>query len=137
MDAEELEKFILNNIPTFVDIERLGPGVAYHYTDHGRSIACDGRIRGAPIDRNLDRTQVTIPSVPATEENGVVFAYADRRHAVEEGSISANCEVIELRYRSAVLAAHGQEGSLGAPPTLLILTSDITDFKNIGLCREL
>lgn len=84
---------------------------------------------GAPIDKNLDKTQLSVISKPAAHDLGVVFAYEDLKAAKEEGF---GCDIIELEFSKAVKARHKQEASLGAPQSLLILNTDITAFKKIG-----
>jgi hypothetical protein len=129
MIAEELATFIARNVPTFRVLEVVGPGVGFHYTYYSDAIERSGRFFGAPIDEELDRTQFSLASVPAKHDPGVVFAYENFADAAEEGW---GCEVYEIQYKKAVLASHMQEELLGAPPTLLILTSEISSFKHLG-----
>lgn len=80
------------NIPTFQNLEIIEAGIAYHYTSHYNKILELGKFLGAPIDKNLDKTQVTLISPPATNDPGVVFAYLDSSDAKEEGF---GCDVVE------------------------------------------
>ncbi len=112
---------------TFIDCSLLGPGRAFHYTSHGQEIEAARRFFGAPINANLDQTQMTIPSPAATADPGVVFAYADLQSAIDE---AFGDQVYEIEYSAAVQATHQQEaGSGGAPPTILVVNRDIRTFR--------
>lgn len=126
MTAELLAEFIQINIPTFDNIKILGEGVAFHYTSHYDKIEANKKFLGAAIDINLDQTQITLPSPPATNDPGVVFAYIDEEEARAEGG--EKCTIVNIRFNKAVQATHIQEATMGAPDTILILTSDIVDF---------
>ena len=126
MSVEELSEFISQNINTFSNLKIIGKGVAYHYTSHLDKIKKSGKILGAPIDINLDQTQITYPSRPATIDPGVVFAYLEEKDAREEGF---NCDILEIEFNRAIRATHIQEAALGAPDTILILNTDIKTYK--------
>lgn len=136
MSAEELKIFIETNIPTFQNLEIIENGTAYHYTSHYDKILELGKFLGAPIDENLDKTQITLISPPASSDPGVIFAYLDISATKEEGSAAKeegfNCDIIEINFSEAVKATHIQEASIGAPDTVLILNTDITYHKKIG-----
>jgi hypothetical protein len=133
MTAHELAAHLLKNVSTFRQPRVIGPGVAYHYSPHRMLIESTGCFLGAPLDTNLDFTQSELVSAPAKHDPGVVFAYVERGDAADEGF---GCELFELRYRAAVLAEHIQEAALGAPETVLILTSDIESFECLGACSQ-
>ncbi|PCJ86744.1 MAG: hypothetical protein COA57_05910 [Flavobacteriales bacterium] len=128
MTAEELRDFISSNILTFDNLKIIENGVAYHYTTHFDKIEKTGKFLGAPIDKNLDQTQVTLPSKPATNDLGVVFAYLDEEETRDEG---CDCDIVEIEFTKALKATHVQEATLGAPDTILILNTDIKNYKNI------
>ena len=130
MDNKELAKFLENNIPTFTNIRAVNEGVAYHYTSHSEAIINSGGFKGHTIDNNLDQTQLTLVSIPASDTNGVVFGYSNIEDAIEEGF---GCDVFEISYSKAVMATHSQEASLGAPDTILILCSDIISFQKMEI----
>ena len=128
MKVTELKNFVLNNVHTFDHLKIIKNGVAYHYTSYYDKIEKAGRFLGAPIDKNLDQTQLTIPSKQATCTPGVVFAYLDKKDAEEEGF---DCDIIEIEFCNALQATHVQEVTLGAPDTILIINTDIKKFKKI------
>lgn len=119
--AEQLLLYVLQNIPNFIDVQLLGPGSAYHYTQFAQMTPAT--ILGAPVTPNLDFTQQQIPSPAATHDPGVVFGYANQQAAVDE---SHGDPVKKLDYSAAVQATHAQEAGLGAPPTILIINREIT-----------
>lgn len=137
MTTEELLKFIENEIPTFRDLKLLQNGLSYHYTRHWQAIQTTGGFLGAPISRNLDQTQTALRSPPATDDNGVVFTYADKWDAIKEGSVVPKTELIEITYEDAVQATHSQEAKIGAPPSILILVPNIMDYRIVGRCANL
>jgi len=126
--AKELLKFIQEHIPTFADARIVGPGKGYHYTSHFGSIKESGKFLGAPMDKNLDKTQVTWKSPPAKHDPGVVFAYPELRSAREEAS---GDPILEIEFLEAVLAVHVQEASCGGGPTLLIPNRNIDGFRQV------
>jgi hypothetical protein len=129
MDVEELLKFICSNIKTFASPTLIKNGVAYHYTNHYDKIIDSDGFLGAPIDENLDKTQITIPSKPATHSPGVVFAYLDEAESRREGF---GCDIIMIKFKEAISATHAQEASLGqVPNTILILNTDIQCFEKL------
>jgi hypothetical protein len=128
MTTEELLEFIRLNVPTFTNLRIIGHGVAYHYTDHYEAILQSGKLKGHPINENLDMTQNTIPSIPSIDEKGVLFAYLKLEDAKEEGF---GCDILEVEFSSAILATHSQEATLGAPDTVIILCENILSFKKV------
>lgn len=132
MDNVELAKYIENNIPTFINIRIVNEGVAYHYTSHSEAIINSGGFLGHTIDNNLDKTQFTLVSIPASDPNGVVFGYAKIEDAIEEGY---DCDIFKITYSNAVIATHSQEASLlyGAPESTLILCTNIISFEKIKI----
>ncbi|MFC1574855.1 hypothetical protein ACFL3Z_02125 [Gemmatimonadota bacterium] len=134
MTAKEIADFLRAQVPTFQDIEVLSTGRAFHYTPHADRIEAFGRFLGAPLTVNIDRTQDRPESPQATSDPGVVFAYAALSDAVEEGF---NTEIFEISYQSAVRATHSQEAELGAPPTILISSSEISECRRLGRAEEL
>ena len=126
MTTAELANFINMNIPTFIGIELLETGKAYHYTPNSDAIFESGRFLGAPINNQLDKTQTQLYSPPAVSDPGVVFAYEQFEATNTEGF---NCKIIEVRYATAIRAKHSQEAELGAPPTVIMLNTEITGFK--------
>jgi len=139
MTAGQLKEFIEARVPTYTDVQALGAGSAFHYTANADAIDATGKFFGAPLDGNLDKTQITLHSPPATCDLGAVYAYLKLSDSVEEGF---GCEIYEIRFHEAVSAIHSQEKALSAmnpdfvaadyPATILILTSDIIDFKRLG-----
>lgn len=125
MTSEELQDFIKTNIPTFDNFQIIENGIAYHYTSHFEKILAFGKFLGAPINNNLDQTQLTLVSKPATHDPGVVFAYLNIEDTKEEGF---GCDVVEIEFKKALRATHTQEASIGAPDTILIMTSEIVKF---------
>lgn len=140
MHARELLEFIQARIPTFTEVSLLGAGRGFHYTPHAEAITRAGRFLGAPIDENLDQTQTEAVSRPATSDPGVVFAYENLSDAEDEAYIGGHegpdFEIFEVEYRSAVKATHDQEAFLEAPPTLLIMTTDVVGFRRLGVTRR-
>lgn len=146
MDIYTLLKYIQANVPTFTKLEIINEGTAFHYTPHWDKISLSKKIMGAPIDENLDRTQDAEISEPASHDLGVVFAYEDIKHAIEEGD---GLDIVEFRYKQAIKAMHNQEEELTRitnediskinpdhineehPFTIMILTTDIISFDKI------
>ena len=144
MTATQLREFIESRVQTYTDVKVLGAGSAFHYTANADAIDATGKFFGAPIDENLDKTQITLHSPMAKSDPGVVYGYLKLSDSMEEGF---GCEIYEIRYHEAVSAIHSQEKVLSAmssggevtdyPATILILTSDIIDFKRLGLADTL
>ena len=130
MNTQELSDYIRANIPTFQNIRIVGEGTAFHYTNHYLAIVEYGGFKGHSIDNNLDRTQMTIPSVPASDLQGVVFAYENLEDAIEEGW---ECDIIEISYSEAIIATHSQEALFDAPDTVIILCEYIRNFSKVEL----
>jgi hypothetical protein len=128
MTTEELQDFIKTNIPTFDNFQIIENGIAYHYTSHLEKILGMGRLLGAPINIDLDQTQMTLVSKPATHDPGVVFGYLNIEDSKEEGF---GCDIVKIEFRKALQVTHIQEASIGAPDTILILTSEILKFMTI------
>lgn len=129
MSAEELKIFISENIPTFQNIKIIENRVAYHYTSHYDKLVNSGKFLGAPINKELDKTQLSVPSKPATSDPGVVFAYQNLYETIEEGE---NCDIIKIYFSQALQATHIQENvSSEDRDTILILNTDIKRFKKI------
>jgi len=118
----------------FEKVEIVGPGTAYHYSPHGAALVASGRFLGASVNEDIDRTQQSsVESPPATDPQGVVFAYEDEADAREEGF---GCEIFRIDYRRAVKAVHSQEDALlaaAASRTVLIVAGDIERFESIGV----
>jgi hypothetical protein len=142
MDASKIASHLIRDVPTFRDVQVIGPGIAYHYTVHADAIEKSGRFLGAPLDATLDQTQN--PNAPniATAEPGVVFAYEVLAEAAEEGDSAGwlygrEAEVFEVHYSAAVRAVHSQEADgTEAPPTILISSAQIQRFTRLGLCSQ-
>lgn len=144
MTATELKEFLGARVPTYADVKVLGAGSAFHYTANSDAIDATGKFFGAPIDENLDKTQEIIPSPAATCDPGVVYGYLKLSDSVEEGF---DCDIYEIRFCEAVSAIHSQEREMAAmnpdfvaadyPATVLILTSDIVEFRRLGPANEL
>ncbi len=151
MEAEELLEFLIDNVPNFVEPELIDEeGECYHYTGNWELIQVDEAFKGAPINNDLDQTQQALVSPPATDENGVVFAYDNLSDAKDEG---IGLDIVKITYRKAIRALHESEDSLdesfinatkgtslegfldmnGAPPTLLILVADIIRFELVNI----
>lgn len=129
MTIQELELFISESVPVFANLEIIGEGFAFHYTPNYNSIVSHGSFLGAPIDENLDQTQITLYSLPAIHDPGVVFAYLDENDAREEG-FGDNMEIVKISFSAALKATHSQEAVwTDAPATILILTTDILNFE--------
>ncbi len=145
MTTEELLHFVDHNVNVFTDKHIVRDGYCYHYTSHWDSINKNGFL-GALIDENLDKTQNEIYSPPAKSNPGVVFAYENIKDAREEGG---GCDVIKIKYRSAISATHSQEAHLSNlvndslkkygiepdvtqhPKTILILNTEIIEFEKV------
>ncbi len=137
MSADDIADFVRSHVRTFEGVEVLPTGTAFHYTHHGDAIQALGRFLGAPLTANLDRTQSTLRSPPATADPGVVFAYSDLSDAIEEGF---GAEIIEVSFKCAVRATHSQEAALDSSaqlPTILICSSDISHFRRLGSSKSL
>lgn len=129
MTADEVRQYIEEHVPNFINVKLRGPGVAYHYTPHADAIIAASRFLGAPLTVDLDRTQQEQANSPvAIHDPGVVFAYEDVEEARGEG---AGLDVLEITYSAAVEALHEQEAWLEAPPTILIVSTDIIAFKKV------
>ncbi len=143
MKSSDIARHLSDSLPAFQDIAVLGSGTAYHYTVHADAIENSGKFLGAPLDLNLDYTQNPNKPNVATCDPGVVFAYSEMEAAAEEGESArfvypgSNPEIFEIRYSSAVQATHAQEVHLGAPPTILISSMEITSFKRVGPCEDI
>lgn len=140
MHAPELLDHVRRTITTFVDISLVGRGRGFHYSPHAEAIEAAGRMLGAPADGNLDQTQTEAVSKPATHHPGVVFAYENLEDAEDEAYITGVkgpvFEIFEIEFEQAVKATHDQEATLGAPPTLLVMTTDILGIKRLGVTRK-
>ncbi len=142
MKATKIAEYIANNVPTFRDVEIIGPGVAYHYSRHADEIIAHGFL-GAALSPNLDCTQTAVENLKATEKPGVVFGYESLEETAEEGDCCritfpwCNPKVFQINFAAAVKAIHVQESFLEAPPTILISTEEIESFECLGLCSDL
>lgn len=142
MKATKIAEYIAKNIPTFRDVEIIGPGVAYHYSRHADEINAHGFL-GAALSPNLDFTQSAVENQKATEKPGVVFCYESLEETAEEGDcckyvfLGCNPKVFKINFTAGVRAIHVQESFLEAPPTILISTEEIESFECFGLCSEL
>lgn len=110
MNTEELLEYLKQEVKTFINLEIIEEGIAYHYTNHFSKIEKDKKFLGAEINKNLDKTQQELISKPATNDPGVVFAYENLEDAIEEGF---DCDIIEIKYKKAISANHTQENELG------------------------
>jgi hypothetical protein len=134
MSISELLEFINSKVPTFQNSEIIGPGEAFHYTMHSEAIQRDGIIKGRPIDKDIDCTQSSITSTPATDSGGVVFSYADLEEAKLEAYVmpedKLNVKILKIKYKQAIRTTHIQEEFFSeAPETIIIIASDIIYFK--------
>ncbi|MEI6347260.1 MAG: hypothetical protein WCP69_04850 [Bacteroidota bacterium] len=134
--TDELLRYIKTHVPNFSNPKIISSGVAYHYTMHSDLIQKDGRIKGRIIDENIDCSQNDFVSIPATENNGVVFAYESLVESKLEAFVlpedKQRIKIIKNDYNSAVYANHQQEVDYtGAPPTIIILAHEITNFQII------
>lgn len=142
MKSTDIERHLNETLTSFQDAKVIGPGTAFHYTVHAVAIEESGKFLGAPLSDDLDCTQDPNGPRVAKSDPGVVFAYSELCTAAEEGDCArdlypGSCpEVFEIQYSSAVEAIHAQEEKLGAPPTILISSAEITDFKRLGPCSE-
>jgi hypothetical protein len=128
MNIHELLKFLTCYVPIFSNSRISENNKAYHYTNHFDKISEAGHLNGAPINKELDYTQKNIPSIPAKDSKGVVFAYQSIEDAKEEGF---GCDILEIEYDKAIITTHKQEADLGAPETVLILCEDIIKYKKV------
>lgn len=141
MIATDIAKYIHENVPTFQNIEILGQGVAYHYSRHPGDIIANGFL-GAPLTRDLDRTQNPNENHKASHKPGVVFGYESLDEAAEEGDCAKylfhGCEpkIFRINFTAAVRAVHIQETLLEAPPTIMISTTEIESFECLGPCSD-
>lgn len=126
MTTEELLKYLNTNVPNFKNPEIISSGVAYHYTSHADIIISTNQILGVPLNKDLDRTQQSLKSKPATNNPGVVFAYEDIEDAKEEGF---GCSILKIEFNSAIKVMHGQESDLSSS------TNDL--MKSMGLDIDL
>ena len=134
MNTDELLQFISTRVQNFTKPEIIHNGVAYHYTMHSNLIEASGRFLGAAITKEIDRTQDGVESIPAKEIDGLVFAYEDIEASKEEGFImpedKKKNKIYEIKFRTAIRANHQQEVDFSsAPPTIIVIASEITDFK--------
>jgi len=142
LEIEELFIFIKNKVPNVANLEIVKNGAGYHYTMHKDCIERDGKFLGRLIDEDLDRTQQAVVSTKATDENGIVYAYPELSHTVDEGKYG-NCHIYEINYSSAIAGHHQQEVEFArtvgieVPKTLFIPALNITEFKLLGRASEL
>jgi len=145
MTTLEFLDYLLQNVPTFASPSVEQPGVGYHYTQHAAEIQRNGRFLGAAINPTLAATQRAIRSTPATEPNGVVFAYFLLETACKMApdcpipSLGPRCDVLKLFYRSAVSAEHINDGAVEGRGVrqLLILADQISHYEILGHARDL
>ncbi len=132
--TEDLLNYLVLNIPNFSNPKIIENGVAFHYTMHSDLILIDNQIKGVIIDANIDCTQHKLISTPATDINGVVFAYEDINDSIEEGFVLQSEKLINkifrIEYESSIRADHVQEVAFSdAPPTIIILANKINRFE--------
>lgn len=132
MTVEEIIKFIEENVPVFTNPEIVYDGESYHYTMHSDLIDNYGRFLGRPVDDDMDHTQLTLTSIPASADEGVVYSYEDFEAAMKEGYVmpsEKDVVIYLLRYKKAIRTIHSQEETLDAPLTIIIRACDIIDYK--------
>ena len=142
MNTVELFQFISTKVKNFTNLEIIYNGVAYHYTMHSNFIEASGRYLGVAISEEIDRTQDGVESIPAKEIDGVVFAYEELEASKEEGFLlkedKKKNKIYEITFRTAIRANHQQEVDFsGAPLTIIIIASEIIDFKIVYPNTEL
>lgn len=140
MTTEGLKQFLEANVPGFTELTVEGSGCAYHYTRHSISIMRDGRFLGAPITPALIATSRTDFSAPASDPDGVVFAYPLLEKAAQMGG---GQDVFRLKFRTAVSAYHSAEREIERrhglidSRTVLILASEIEQFELISSAESI
>jgi hypothetical protein len=85
MTIAELRDFVRQKIPVFTNVMALERGTGFHYTPHRTAIESSKRFLGTPMSLQMHQTQKSEISEPATDPNGVVFAYPTLTTAVREG----------------------------------------------------
>ncbi len=130
---QELMDLIQSGKTSFVNPQELPAGKAFHYTQHKEAIENKGFL-GRKLGNDIGYTQDKLVSDPATEPDGLVYAYEDINDALDEGGAGAtNTDIFEISYSKAIRAIHAKEAQeYEAPPTVLIMAPDITGFKFIG-----
>jgi hypothetical protein len=128
----------------FTEREVLGPGCGYHYTQHYDTIRGTGQFFGAPVNGCLGATQPGLVSRPATDPDGVIFAYQtvdglrtapDPPLGWESPDMPA-CHVIRLYFKSAVRAWHAGDRGVEGEKQLLVPVSEIMRAEGLGRARE-
>ena len=71
---ETLLNFIKSKVPNLTDPEIINSATGYHYTMHSGCIEQMSKFLGRSIDGDMDRSQHSLESVKATDENGVKFS---------------------------------------------------------------
>jgi hypothetical protein len=117
--------YIRKYVPAFTVVKKLGDGSCYHYTQHIYAILTDGMLKGVHPNPNMDCSQHGTTSIPATKHPGILFGYDKYTDATEEGF---NCDIVKIEYSKAIMVEHVQEALLGAPPTIVVVTTDITSW---------
>jgi len=139
---ETLLNFIKSKVPNLTDPEIINSATGYHYTMHSGCIEQMGKFLGRSIDGDMDRSQHSLESVKATDENGVVSAYPDLAHTIAEGKYN-DCHIYEIKFSEAIAAYHQQEVQLAksigidVPKTLFIPAQCISSFKLLGRASEI
>lgn len=139
MTTEQLYDFVREHVPGFVEPTIEGAGSGFHYTRHAETILRTGAFRGAPVTPNLVSTQRSADSVPATDSEGVVFAYPSLPKAAEMG---LGQEILRIQFRSALSVFHAAEREIERKyalidsRTLLILATEIEQFELLGSAKD-
>ena len=135
MTTEELYAFVRENIPGFAEATIEVAGSGFHYTRHAQVILSTGVFRGAPVTPNLISTQRSALSAPATDSEGVVFAYPSLAKTAQMG---LGQEIFRVDFRSALSVVHAAEREMERryglidSRTLLILAREIVRFEFLG-----
>jgi len=133
--TEQLYAFVREHVPGFSEPTIESAGSGYHYTSHAQTILRAGIFKGVRATSKLISTQRSAVSTPATDSDGVVFAYPCLHKAAEMG---LGQDIFRIDFRSGVSAFHAEERDIERrhgridSRTLLILASEIEHFELLG-----
>jgi len=141
MNTADLLEHVKSNIPAYLDPTLVESGTGYHYTSHSGAIQISEGFYGQPVDSFLSATQRHPgPSLPATDESGVVFLFEELATAVQEGK---GQQIILVRYRSGVAAtqqfddASRRKYGVTQSREILVLAAEIDGFQLLGPADEI
>jgi len=133
--TEQLYAFVREHIPGFAEPRIEVAGSGFHYTRHAQAILSARAFLGAPVTPNLISTQRSAFSAPATDSEGVVFAYPSLPKTAEMG---LGQEIFRIHFSSALSVVHAAEREIESryglidSRSLLIFANEIVRFERLG-----